>query len=273
MDKVYLKKNSSFSEVNGFFIKTNGVWGGVSQEQFLTYLGQTVTIFGGAVTSVRFEIAAPSMLTAETCQCLALYNDSAISSGVVWSIASGSTYASIDSTGLLTINSAANASEIVITAAYANRTASHTLVATYRSGSNSETTTEIVVDEDGNSTTVTTTVTENEDGSSYVEKSSVIMDDSGNTIGSSESTTTNNSDGSMTSQTVNYNADGEPVDGTNVSGDTSGNVSTQSVEYDESGNTTVTGYEIDTSDNPNGGKIMNGDGVNTEYYAFIWHSP
>ena len=268
MDKVYLKKNSSFSEVNGFFIKTNGVWGGVSQEQFLTYLGQTVTIFGGAVTSVRFEIAAPSMLTAETCQCLALYNDSAISSGVVWSIASGSTYASIDSTGLLTINSAANASEIVITAAYANRTASHTLVATYRSGSNSETTTEIVVDEDGNSTTVTTTVTENEDGSSYVEKSSVIMDDSGNTIGSSESTTTNNSDGSMTSQTVNYNADGEPVDGTNVSGDTSGNVSTQSVEYDESGNTTVTGYEIDTSDNPNGGKIMNGDGVNTEYYAF-----
>ena len=26
MDKVYLKKNSSFSEVNGFFIKTNGVW-------------------------------------------------------------------------------------------------------------------------------------------------------------------------------------------------------------------------------------------------------
>ena len=268
MDTVYIKKKSSFSEVNGFFIKTNGVWGGVSQEQFLTYLRQTVTIFGGDVTSVKFEIAAPSMLTAETCQCLALYNDSVVSSGVVWSIASGLTYASIDNTGLLTINSTADASEIIITATYMGNTASHALIATYRSGSNSETTTEIVIDEDGNSTTVTTTVTENEDGSSYIEQSAVIMDESGNTIGSSESTTTNNADGSMTSQTVNYNADGEPTDGTNVSGDTSGNISTQSVEYDESGNTTVTGYEIDTSDNPNGGKEFNGEGANTEYYAF-----
>lgn len=268
MDKIYLKKNSNFSEVNIFFIKTNGAWSSVTQEQLLTHLRQNATFYGGEVTSVRFEIAAPSTVTAETCQCLAIYDTSAVTSGVVWTIVSGSTYASIDNTGLLTINSNANESEIVITASYSNRTASHSLIATYKSGSTSETTTEVVVDEEGNSTTVTTTVTENEDGSSYIEQNTVITDESGNTIGTSETTITNNADGSMTGQTTNYNADGEPTDGTNVSGDTSGNVSTQSVEYDESGNTTVTGYNIDTSDNPNGSKTMNGDGVNTEYYAF-----
>ena len=42
MDKVYIKKNSNFSEVNSFFIKTNGVWSNITQEQFLTYLRQTV---------------------------------------------------------------------------------------------------------------------------------------------------------------------------------------------------------------------------------------
>lgn len=268
MDKVYLKKNSSFSEVNGFFIKTNGVWGSVSQEQFLTYLRQTVAIFGGAVTSVKFEIVAPSTLTAETCQCLALYNDSVLSSGVVWSIASGSTYATIDNNGLLTINSNANNAEIVISAVYGNRTATHSLVATYRSGSTSETTTEVIVDESGNSTTTITTVTENEDGSSYVEESVVIMDESGNTIGSSESMTTNNADGSYESSTIEYDENGDATSGVNVSGDTSGNVSTQDISYNANGEPVVTGFEIDTTGSEGEGKDITGDGVNTEFIPF-----
>lgn len=247
MSKVYIKKNSNFYEVNNFFIKTNGVWSSITQEQFLTYLRQTVSVFGGEITSARFEIAAPSTVAAETCQCLALYNDAALSTGVVWSVVSGSTYGSIDNTGLLTINSTANESEIVITATYGGKVATHTLTATYRSGSTSETTTEVIVDESGNSTTTITTVTENEDGSSYVEESVVIMDESGNTIGSSESTTNNNADGSYEISTVQYDENGDATSGTNVSGDTSGNVSTQDITYNANGEPVITGYEIDTT--------------------------
>lgn len=268
MSKLYIKKNSNFSEVNGFFIKISGAWSSVTQEYFLTHYSQYVTIFGGEVASVRFEIQAPSTVEAISCQCSALYDFTPLPSGVVWAIVSGATYGTIDSNGLITIDPNANQGEIVVTATYRNRVATHTILVTYKSGTSSETTTDVVIDENGNATTIVTTVTENEDGSSYVEERTVITDESGNTIGSSESTTTNNADGSMTSQTTNYDANGDPTDGTNVSGDTSGNVSTQSIEYDESGNTTVTGYEIDTSDNPNGSKSMNGDGVNTEYYAF-----
>lgn len=268
MSKVYIKKNSNFSEVNNFFIKTNGVWSSITQEQFLTYLRQTVSVFGGEITSARFEIAAPSTVAAETCQCLALYNDAALSTGVVWSVVSGSTYGSIDNTGLLTINSTANESEIVITATYGGKVATHTLTATYRSGSTSETTTEVIVDESGNSTTTITTVTENEDGSSYVEESVVIMDESGNTIGSSESTTNNNADGSYEISTVQYDENGDATSGTNVSGDTSGNVSTQDITYNANGEPVITGYEIDTTGSEGAGKDITGDGVNTEFVPF-----
>lgn len=268
MSKVYIKKNSNFSEVKNFFIKTNGVWSSITQEQFLTYLRQTVSVFGGEITSARFEIAAPSTVAAETCQCLALYNDAALSTGVVWSVVSGSTYGSIDNTGLLTINSTANESEIVITATYGGKVATHTLTATYRSGSTSETTTEVIVDESGNSTTTITTVTENEDGSSYVEESVVIMDESGNTIGSSESTTNNNADGSYEISTVQYDENGDATSGTNVSGDTSGNVSTQDITYNANGEPVITGYEIDTTGSEGAGKDITGDGVNTEFVPF-----
>ena len=268
MDKVYIKKNSNFSEVNSFFIKANGVWSSITQEQFVTYLRQTVSVFGGEITSARFEIAAPSTVAAETCQCLALYNDAALSTGVVWSIVSGSTYGSIDNSGLLTINSTANASEIIISAVYGSNSATHTLTATYRSGSTSETTTEVIVDESGNSTTTITTVTENEDGSSYVEESVVIMDESGNTIGSSESTTNNNADGSYEINTVQYDENGDATSGMNVSGDTSGNVSTQDITYNANGEPVVTGYEIDTTGSEGAGKDITGDGVNTEFVPF-----
>ena len=59
-----------------------------------------------------------------------------------------------------------------------------------------------------------------------------------------------------------------PTGTTNASGDTSGNISTQTVDYDESGNSAVTSYVVDTTENPSGEKTYNGDGTNTEYYAF-----
>ena len=101
-----------------------------------------------------------------------------------------------------------------------------------------------------------------------MEVTSTITDESGNTIGSSEFTSNNNADGSFESTSVIYDGEGNPTEGENVSGDTSGNINTQEVTYDESGNSAVTSYTIDTTGNPSGTKNYNGDGANTEYYAF-----
>ena len=137
------------------------------------------------------------------------------------------------------MTSTANNSNVTIQATYSNYTDTHDLVVTYKSGSTSETTTETIVDGSGNSITTTTTITENEDGTTSSESTSIV-----------------------------YNQEGDPIEKTNESTDTSGNISTQEIEYDEDGNEVVTGYSIDTSNNPDGTKNFNGNGVNTEYYAF-----
>lgn len=269
MSKVYIKKNSIFSEVNTFYKKIGNEWTVIQENDFLEYLALIVPIFGGDIASEnKFEIAAPYNIESETCQCLALFNDAAVSNGVVWSIVSGGTYAQISNTGLVSISNTADLSSITILATYNGFTASHDMIVTYKSGSNTETSTETIVDESGQSITTITTITENEDGSSYSESTSTILDESGNTIGTIESTTNVNTDGSYESTSTNYDENGDATSTTNASGDTDGNVSTQNIEYDESGNSVVVGYTIDTSNNPDGEKELNGDGINTEYYAF-----
>lgn len=215
-------------------------------------------------------IQGASTVSAESCSYKAIgSNVSDVTTAATWSITDGSQYATIGAhDGQVTILTGANESSVTIQAVYDTLTATTTVTLTYVSGSTSETTTDIVVDESGNTTTVVTTVTENEDGSSSEIVESVITDENGDVIGSTQGTKETNADGSYTGSTVNYDANGDPVDGVNVSGETNGNVSTQDVEYDETGGTVVTGYDIDTSDNPEGVKEINGEEVNTEFYAF-----
>jgi len=215
-------------------------------------------------------IEGASSISAETCEYRAIgSNVSDVTSAATWSITAGGTYATINSSnGQVTILTGANESSVTIQAVYSGLTATTTVTLTYLSGSTSETTSETTTDESGNTTTIVTTVTEYEDGSSSEVIESVITDENGDVVGSSQSTTETAADGSYEGTTTNYDANGDPVDGENVTGDTSNNVSTQSIEYDASGNTVVTGYEIDTSLNTGGTKSFSGDGVNTEYYAF-----
>ena len=264
MSTAYIKRNSQYSVVDNVYRKNNNVWEIISEQEFLSYISNRIFIY----SNIRFEIAAPNTVASETCQCAALLNGSAVTTGISWSIISGSTYALIDNSGLLSIQNAADDSEIIVCASYSGLSVTHNMNVTYRAGSTAETTTEVVVDESGNSTTTITTVTENEDGSSYTESTSTILDENGNTIGTTESTTNVNTDGSYESSSTSYDENGDATSTTNASGDTDGNVSTQNIEYDESGNSVVVGYSIDTSDNPDGEKVFNGDGVNTEYYAF-----
>ena len=225
-----------------------------------------VAVEEATVTTLAI-VGAPS-ISAETCNYDAIADNSEdVTSSAMWSIISGSQYATINpNNGSVTILNGANESNVTIQAEYAGLTATTNVTLTYVSGAESETNTESTVDIGGNTTTVTTTVTEYEDGSSSEVVETIITDVNGDVIGTTESNKTVNADGSYNGTTTNYDGEGNPTDGSNVTGDTEGNVSTQTVEYDDSGNATVTGYDIDTSETT--GKTFNHDGVNTDYYAF-----
>ena len=219
-------------------------------------------------TVTTLAIVGAPVISAETCNYDAIADNSEdVTSSATWSITSGSQYATINpNNGHVTILNGASESTVTIQAVYAGLTATTNVTLTYVSGAESETTTESTVDVGGNTTTVTATVTEYEDGSSVEVVETVITDAEGNLVGTSETNTNTNADGSYNGTTTNYDGEGNPTDGSNVTSDTEGNVSTQTVEYDDSGNTVVTGYEIDTSEST--GKTFNHDGVNTDYYAF-----
>ena len=261
------------------------------------YLGSNIVYQKDEPSGGTLSIAGPFTLIGESATYTPVYNNNYVSGGT-WSIVSGSTYALISSTGELALTSSADESEITIQCVYNGVTAQKTIIGTYESGTISETTTETatdpitgqvvetitttVTDGDGNISTSVTEITQNQDGSYSTTVSESVenidgsgtyqsnttnYDDEGNVTGTSESTQTTNTDGSYTGTTTNYDENGDPIDGTNVEGDTSGNVNTQEVEYDENGNEVVVGYNIDTSGNPEGSKNYNNDGVNTEYYA------
>lgn len=240
MQAVYIKKNSEFAEVETFFKKNNNQWGQITKEEFATYItGQSVSIFNDSTSLTRLEIAAPRTLESESCQCNVTVNGVQIQSGYQLSVVSGTTFATIDNTGLLTILPSANKSDITLLAEYETYSATHNMNVTYKSGSTSETTSEVTTDSSGNTIETTTTVTENEDGTSSTETTVIV-----------------------------YNENGEPTEKTNETIDTDGNVNTQDITYNENGEEVVVGYEIDTTGSQDGKKTYNGDGVNTEYYAF-----
>ena len=252
----------------------------------------------------KLSIHGPSNTVGVTCDFKAVYDNAEVLSGETWSIVSGQEYATIDGSGTLTILSGANESEVIISCTYNDLTETKEIVATYDAGTSnsSETSSSTEVNQDGSTTqtttttttttdqqgntTTTTTITEttiNQDGSSSTVESEVVnntdgsstesstttnYDDSGNVTGSSSNQTTNNIDGSSSSTTTNYDASGDPTDTTNTETDTQGNVNTQDIEYNEDGDAVVTGYSIDTTNNEDGSKNLNGDGINTEYYAF-----
>ena len=153
---------------------------------------------------------------------------------------------------------------------------------TNEDGSTSNTSSETTTNQDGSSSTTATTT--NSDGTSSSSTTSTTAPDQNGSItsttntynydangdlsGTSANTTTNNSDGSSESTTTNYDENGDPTSQVNNEIDTSGNSSTQDIEYDQNGDPVVTGYSIDTSNNQDGSKEFNQDGVNTEFYGF-----
>ena len=255
MTKIYLKNNSEYIEISKAGSKINGSWvkgeirsifqkhSGVWTTAITGDLAATPYVFGGYIPTapegvVSLSIEGASKVNSTSSEYVLLANGVETQTDT-WAIISGGTYATISSAGTLTVNSNANNSPIVIQATLDDLTATKEIYATYNTVTSAETTTTTTVDESGNTTTTVTTVTDNGDGTT-----------------TSESTT------------ITYNIEGEPVEKENENTDEDGNVSTQEIVYNEDGQEVVTAYTIDTSASGSREKTFNGDGVNTEYYAF-----
>lgn len=234
----YQKVGNTWKALSSYYVKESGSWVEVTAAAFFMRVNASITFKGDYKLVETLLIGGAEQVEADACQYHAIYNG-VETGGAVWTITEGSAYASISSTGLLTILSGANKSHVTLVCTYGGLTASKDLVVTYKAGATTTTTTTTVVDPSTGATTTTTiTVTENQDG----------------TTTSSETT-------------VYYDPEGEETGYVQKDTDTEGNVDTQTVEKDENGNDVVTGYTIDTSNGSGDGKNIS-DGVNTEYYAF-----
>jgi len=267
-----IKIDNTWVVATNFFIKADNSWSEINDTAFNQFLETVGVLEYGGHDSVQHTlvIVGQSAYTSENCSFIALYDGTVnVTSGATWGVVDGFSYIEPGSTpGYYSILTGANNSDATIQVSYGNLVATKGINVTYNNGSQSQTETEVVVDESGNTTTTTTTITTNEDGTSTSNTVEVVTDASGNTMGSSENTTTTNDDGSYSSSTITYDESGTPTTAQNQNGDSAGTISTQNIEYDNSGNTVVTGYDIDTSNSSAGTKTFNGDGVNTEFYAF-----
>ena len=181
-------------------------------------------------------ITGPANINVETYQLYAYDNFNNILSNVQWSLTAGNASGTIDSNGLLTIYSGTDENIIVVQASYNNGeeilTATKQFTVSYKDNTSGET----IPHEDGSITEIITEV--------------------------------DTETGTTTETTVIYDKNGDPTEQETQITDADNNVSTQVIEYNENGDPVVTEYTIDTSDSSTGGKVFNGDGVNTEYYAF-----
>lgn len=272
---MLVKENGEWRLVGSIYVKNNGVWQEIPESQLSSVTDSKILNYGGSIENNNFvlSIMGPTTMIGESCQYFLVKNGVTVPSvAVSWAVVSGSTYATINSNGELTILPGANNSDVIISATHLTKTKTQNLKLTYMENVVVETTTETeTIEISGETIEVTTTITEITDESGNTTTTTNVVEVITNESGETSYRETNevvNPDGSYNNSTVNYNEDGDPTNGENQSGDTEGNVNTQQVEFDESGNSTVTGYEIDTSGSGGEGKSFSGDGVNTEFVPF-----
>lgn len=254
-----------------------------------TYVVDNETLTATKTITVSYDnqltIECASTLEGISGNAIARYNNEVVTP--TWSIVEGSSHATIDSTGAITIRESGT---ITIRADYRDYRALRTISVVYVSGQSTSTevgndgsvtvtTTETTTNLDGSTTETSTSTTTHEDGSvsTTEEETTNNLDGSSTTTSttvnqdgtSSQSQTDVASDGSSASTTTNYNAEGDPTSGSNNTTDVQGNSNTQEVTYDENGDVTVTAYTIDTTANESdSGEQFSGNGVNTEFVPF-----
>ena len=181
----------------------------------------------------QLTIESADTITGTSGNVIARYNSSVVTP--TWSITSGNQYATIDSSGEITIISSGT---ITVSASYNNYSATKNITLVY----DSSTSTEVEVNEDGSTTTTVTIVTENQDGTT-TETSVITTTNEDGSTSNTESETTINQDGSSETTSTTTNSDGsssETTSTTSAPDPTTGSTTSTSttINYDENGNST-----------------------------------
>lgn len=186
---------------------------GVSNEVIIVraeYKGNILTKTITISYDNQLEIEGAETITGTLGNVIGRFNNSTVNPE--WSITTGSSLASIDNRGNITI---LNSGNIVVQAVYHGYTATKQIELVYDDNTTTETvideynnitttTTSTEVDQEtGSTTTKTTTNVVNDDGSSIVTSSEVIENQDGSSVTTS---TTTNSDGTITESTVTVSA-------------------------------------------------------------------
>ena len=190
---IYIKSKNTWKSVNQIYKKTNNAWSIITQSEWEQYINTIVSTYGGNIDSSNtLTIGGPASVSSETCQYISLYNNVQVT-GAVWSIVSGTSYATIDTSGLITILSGAENSPITISCQYQGLTSTKEVLVTYVHGSSSETEseTETITDPDtGQTTETTTTTTTTTDEQGNVSTSTTVSEVITNQDGSSSTVET-----------------------------------------------------------------------------------
>ena len=301
----YIKVGNHYKIINKIYRKENGTWVEkqiVDMSTFLTSISNVIIYNPRSIDTAVYMLLGPDSIAAETFSLDFLFNNKIVEhTDVTWSITTGSEYASIDSSGNVTINSIADDNNITVHGIYEyggetyvadkevnvtyvngatstqettvvtegdTTTVTTTVTIEYPDNSTQVDTIETVTEGDGSHTDITGTVITNADGSSTSSSESISYDAFGDVTGSTTVNGTVNADGSSSTDTMNYDANGDPVSAVMNDTDVDGNAHIEELAFDSSGNSRTVDYTIDTSNNPDGYEDITGTGVNTHFIPF-----
>lgn len=248
-----------WSLTSGYQYAVINQWGRVdiapnTVSQYITVQAEYGTLTDQKMIEISYDnqliIQCPDTITGESGTCVAMYNNNGCVP--VWSIVDGSSNATIDEYGVITI---LQSGDITVQAVYNGYTATKQVTLEYQAGTTQETT----VNDDGSVTeTTTTTTTDPQTGTTITETTSTTTNEDGSTSQTVEETT-ENPDGSSTTTSTTTNSDGtssETESSTSAPDPETGATTTESttVNYDENGD--VSGSSENTT-------VENTDGSST----------
>ena len=182
----------------------------------------------------QLDIEGSDHMSGTSGNVIARYNQAVVSP--TWSITSGSSNATIDSSGAITI---LNTGDIVVQAVYNGYTATKSIQLEYVANTSSQT----IVDGDGSVTTITEVVVENQDGSTTTTQTATTTNADGS-FSSTESQTIAGQDGASTTTSTTTNQDGSYSQSTSSTTapaqDGSTSTTSNTTYYDENGSSTGT---------------------------------
>ena len=202
----------------------------------------------------QLTIDSANTITGTSGNVIARYDGNIITP--TWSITSGNSNATIDSSGTITI---IQSGDIAVQAEYNDYTTTKNITLVYDAG----TTTETEVNEDGTTTTTVTIEVENQDGSTTTTQVVTTTDENGNTS-NTESETITNQDGSSTTTSTTTSSDGTSSETTSTTSapDANGSVTTESTTNTTNADGTTSTTTSELTENEDGSSESSSTTIN-----------